>query len=980
MAGVPVISPDGERGEVPEENLQAALQRGFQLDDGGAAPVPGASPEAAPAEPRMVRVRSPEGDEGMVPETSLAAALERGFTDLDAEESYGSAGQRALTAVEGGARGASLGASDAIEAGGANIGTQIGHWLADAAGMGVPRAAERGIDAPLMDEVDLAAERSKEGQQAQLETYGDIQGRREANPVLATTTEIAGAAAPALVSGGVGSVGAAARLTPAGQLANLATKMGATLSARAATGIGRIGALAATGAAEAAVDATTRRVMDDLARGDVEITAERMLESAWDGARMGALLGGGLGALAEGGQALARGAKTAYGGAADMIGRARGGRGPGASATAGVGGVADDIADAAPGLSPEIAERAIVDPAGAQEAMGPLTSSALSDNSAGGLRGLFEKARAAEGAFEAGQQGATRTVRKDLDMLLKHVDEIDELAGIAAKRKAAAAFDGWGRRIDSADALGALDSVDARISGLVDEVGEAALMDRGGLAVLKRSQQLLKHSRKTVSDKLAQGDIGAAYMALDDLKRGIGHAQNTKNTLAQTVLREEYDKIRLFMEDQSRWGELAEAQKRVNPAWAERIRRQNDQRVGGFFVRSGEASIDPFEALKQANDASVGSLLNQLGKAESEGTEEALRRYLRSVAIDAETRASTWGTRDLVDKAAEIKGAVDKIESSMNAVALLKRDANGWNEIKKSLEGIPFAGATLGAGARAMRGAANAVEHQNAATLYRLARGAVKSEKAIEQTVEATMQSLTPQAARAVPLVARAVTRAAIPAASVQRMVAQAQALQDPESPESHQLEAMTLQMAGESPEMADALKQAVMRKATMIVQRMGPATDPADPLQRQPMPMDRVRRAANERFMIAVADPRAALDRLGSGIGSPEDLAVVRELIPNVHKRWADGVLERVVGGKVPLSASQRNRLLFALGRPVVREQTPEYVQMYQNMWRKSRAGQQHPQPQQASAPVNNTRDFDIDVKHWASRADQLGDIGGVE
>jgi hypothetical protein len=962
MAEVNVIAPDGTPGTLPEEELQSALADGFRIEGAGA-------PDAAVAAPELdeVEVRAPDGSVGTVARSELAAALADGFEET-ATDRYRTGGQKAATAAEGFGRGATLGISDAVQTAGAGIGTALGNMLADATLPETPRAAGPGIDAPLAapTEHDLFDEA------AQAEAYQDIQGRREANPALAATAEVGGALTAAALSGGVGSVGAMARVTPAGQLANLATKMGTALTARAGGALGRVGALTLTGAAEGAVDMATRRVMDDLAAGNVEITAERVLDAAWDGARWGGLAAGGLGLAAEGVGAAARGVGRAYDATADAI-RAR--RAGGTSGPVAVSDVADDAAgaarvvadDAAPGITEEVIERATVDPSGAQEAMGPLSTNAINDNDAGGLRNLFAKARAAEGAFEAGQQGAVRTVRKDMDRLLKNVDEIDELAGIAAKRRASSEFDGWGRSVDSTDVVNAFDAVDSRLKELVGEVGEAALQDRGGLAALRRSQQLISHAKKTAAEKLAQGDIGSAYMVMDDLKRGLGHAQNTRNSIAQTVLREEYDKFRLFLENEGRWGDLAKAQKRVNPAWTERIRRQNDQRVGGFFVRSGDSGLDPFETLKQSNDASIGALLNQLGQAESEGTEEALRRYLRATAIDAETRAATWGSAELVDKAREIKDAVEKIESSMNAVGLLKRDAKGWQEIKKGLDWMPFAGQALSAGARA----AHAVENRTASTIRRLARGAVKQEQAVEAAVGATIRSITQPATRVVPLA----TKGAVPAANIEQLVSQARALQDPESPESHQLEAMTLQMASESPDFADAMRNAVRRKADFVVRTLGPQTDPNDPSGTSRVNADRVTRGRRERFLQAAASPTAAMERLASGRGSAEDLAVVRELTPQVHKAWVDRVLGQIQSGQIKPTIAQRQRLLASLGVPVYREQTPDYVQFFQQLVQ----GAGQPQDQQAPQglpperqPKFDGRDFKVD-QHFAGRADAL-------
>jgi hypothetical protein len=55
---VPVISPEGQPGQIPQENLSAAIGRGFQT---------------------AVRMTSPEGQSGWIPQSNAAAALSRGF-------------------------------------------------------------------------------------------------------------------------------------------------------------------------------------------------------------------------------------------------------------------------------------------------------------------------------------------------------------------------------------------------------------------------------------------------------------------------------------------------------------------------------------------------------------------------------------------------------------------------------------------------------------------------------------------------------------------------------------------------------------------------------------------------------------------------------------------------------------------------------------------------------------------------------------
>lgn len=823
-----LIAPDGSPVNTDPEHVESLLADGYQLagDDPGAPPGPLPAKAPSPMVPILgapqtdagmplgdvVNLRAPDGSAVHADREHVESLLADGYQLAGAEdvsaqrelEANSTLDAQAITAGEQFAQGATLGAYGAIGE------------LAD-------------------------------------EGYGRrMQARAEANPLTATVAGVAGAIAPAALSGGVGSVGALARLTPAGQLANLATKMGTVLSARAATGIGRIGALALTGATEAAVDATTRRVMDDMAAGNVEITAERMLDAAWDGARMGALLGGGLGALAEGVEATGRAGAAAVKAVASRV--------------------------------------------------GPL------DDQAG--RAAF---KAATGRTSIAAQRMAARVGGDAEIgktLLKRGVIPDGLLG--------------GTVDDIAERLpGALDGAGQELGDLLGEVADAAT------------------SRAAIMQRIEDDVLGPLNKA------------GTKD-IATAVRRKL--KASGIIDELSAAGDEAIDLKSLHE-----LRRRFDQRPDLKWGSTGQAPVDI--------------------------TTDAMRDVRRTIE-DAFERASDDAAkaRGIPDFADRLKQA--KREYSHLAVAnqvaeqgAFSRAANnriGMNDMLAGVAGAASmgpAGALAAVGSKLIRDRSESVI---ATTLYRLGRGAVKQEKAIEGAVESTLRSLA-DPARVLPIAAKVTARAAIPAAAIERMVAQSQALQDPESPESHQLEAMVLQVAGESPEMADALKQAVMRKASFVVQKMGPQTDPSDPLGRQPMPQDRVTRARNERFMVAVQNPAAALERLSTGVGSAEDLAVVRELTPMVHKRWADAVLERVVGGGVKLDAKQKNRMLFMLGQPVVREQTPAYVAWYQSTWQKQRGAQEQQQQQAPAAPQQpnfHGKDFSVDG-HFASRADQL--MGGV-
>lgn len=238
-----------------------------------------ADPLPTPA-PERVRLVRPDGKHVLVDATGADALVEAGYevpsaeqvATYDAEKQYGDQGLRA--GAEGLARGVTFGLSDIAQG-------------------------------------------------ALLDNEADILGRQQAFPTLSTATEVAGAIAPALLTGGTsagvsaGAKGAglatkAALLTPAGATAKLA--LGAeSLVARgvenlAAKGVlGKAAAAAAKAGAQGAVEGALygagQRVSQDFL-SDTEITAERILVGAGEGALLGALggaaVGGGTSLLADG--------------------------------------------------------------------------------------------------------------------------------------------------------------------------------------------------------------------------------------------------------------------------------------------------------------------------------------------------------------------------------------------------------------------------------------------------------------------------------------------------------------------------------------------------------------------------------------------------------------------------------------------------------------------------------------------------------
>jgi len=134
--------------------------------------------------------------------------------------------------------------------------------------------------------------------------------RSHYHPITEGAGEVAGAVLPALLSGGTGVVGQVARAMPSAIEANLGAKFAGALGSRAAawtaSKAAQVGARTLAMGLEGAADQAIRTVLDDAANGDVDITAERVLDAAWTGFATGSALE--LGTTAFG--ALARGASA----------------------------------------------------------------------------------------------------------------------------------------------------------------------------------------------------------------------------------------------------------------------------------------------------------------------------------------------------------------------------------------------------------------------------------------------------------------------------------------------------------------------------------------------------------------------------------------------------------------------------------------------------------------------------------------------
>jgi len=904
---IPIANGD-DRQRVSPENFRAAVDAGFRLD----------MPEPDP---------QPEPDAPQVGQLVSADKLPERPAEDPGMESRRTALDKARTYFEGAAQGATLGAKTPMQ-----YAEGTSTWLGNKAfELMNPDARTVGFDESLASSQKEMAE------------------REAANPYTHAGGQIYGAITSTLASGGGNLAARTMAATPTGLISRGAAKVAASAADDvAALGARRLAAwfgsktawkiasqatsLAVQGGLEGAAWGATHEVDQAAESGDWDGVAQRAWAGMKQGGQVGAiaslLVGGAFAAGKKGYEALERRGVTkavgdwidqldtsprAISAADDVSASPVQGEASGVRPTPS--GVAGDVVDAADdtAFKPGLAD---IDPAKAQEARGPLVSSKIPD----AQKRLKTLMRSAGGGVEETYSKATRAIRTDMDELLKAQDIIDERGGIAAKRAASKASNIDGARIGMQEFSPAISETRTGLQGLIDEFGEAALQPRGGLTAIKQVQSILKKNDQRISTKLASGELGDAYMIGDDIKRTIGTARKSSNPIVQDAMESEYAKWQRFLEDESIFGELAARQRAANPHWTERIRRSNDQRLQPFFVRSGEAADNPFEALKQSNDSTISSFIRRLGDDGNDGSEEALRRWLRASALDAQARANAWGTDALREQAAKVRDTANRIEDTLDAVAGARRGAQKWKNVTNAVQGIPFAESAVkltGSAARKV----SAIGGEDA--IDRVAQATVQTRKAaVEVQDRLNAASAIKKLLSKHPEATRQAARQAVTLRAVEKRVAALDEQSDEERAMSNAVRAI----GAEHPELADAIWRQNQMRREYLIQKLGP--QPVDATGK-PMARSKVELQQFKKHIEAVDDPVSAIERISTGEGTEEDVEVLQTLYPSMYDDFISKALDNVTENT---PYKKRIRISQALGVPVDDTLDPGFIAAMQD------------------------------------------------
>lgn len=899
-----LVTREGQIIQVPDEQASALVASG-QLGLPQGAPV-----NLLDSEGRVVSASDPTaaikliqgGSHQLAPAAAIAADRER--------QQY--EGQIAQTALEGAARGATLGLSDVA-----------------------------------LDK--LAPSYAQEAQKR--ETY---------NPEAALAGEAGGALGAALLTGG-GSAGAEAAVGGAGLLgrgalgaarlatapARLAMQAGeraaavATRIAEGHVGKGALGRAAAAGldlgtagAVEGALTGAAQTAARDYVT-DHEVTAERIAV----GAGLGGLLGGAAGGVLGATGSLA--ASTAKGGW-ESLSKAWGKN-------------ADEVTSAVAPAARRVptAEEIVATPKLAQESK-PLVAADLLQSADEESVASMRRAITAEDTLEKTTQGATRSIGDDLDEFLKANDVVDNTAGAAAKKEWLRSGQAGIETADPAPYLQVVREIQDSAQALKKRLGRSILDEGGGGATLRRIQLNADETLKSVDTALKEGRMGDVFDALDEHKRFLGRAQKSRNREVAQFARNEFERARGVLEDEALYGNFARVQKPVNATWHEAINREADADVAGFLKRSGTDSLDPFERIEKANRESLGSFLDSLGDERYRGKEEAFRRWLRAKTAAAEVRATTFGDAASKAAASRVRGAAERIEDKLNAVALAKGDNTKWKQTRQAIESLPLVGGLF-------RGARAAVDATR--TLKRSAVGAAtRGQQSAESASRGFLAALT-KPARATKRAARQTFDAAVVLGVERnsrdrdkRVAERAHELADPQSGARAAIRANLAPARIEDPARAAALEAQVQRTGDFLSQK-------ASEVFRAPANNDlwgRVREAKVPqadrdrfaRYAHAAENPRSILDSIAKGEVTREEVETLRALYPRLYQQVVSDVLQGVATAPKLPPYAKRVQLAILLGAPTDPSLQPQSIAAYQQLAAQAAAA---PKPgAQGGAPLS--------------------------
>jgi hypothetical protein len=930
-----------------KEELEFERSLGITHDD----EEPGAAPGGFDEQAFEASLRQPEPQGGAgarLLEQLSGGDDERAAREKALQAEHGGALEQAMAGSEALSRGLTLGGSTvagaaltgALTPDGPRLTPEARARMADPAVQA--RMAELGVRPQ-----DVPADRSGFGIGYEAAQQQE-EARAAANPTTAIAGELAGAVAPALLTGG-GSAGAsggsllarggqaALRYSPAGLVERAGVNVAGRLAGPGA-GIARtIGAQAAGGALDGGLGTLAYEASKTTAADidNPEEAAEHLVYAVGTGMLLGGAAGGLLGGVPK---ALGRGGKQL-----DEFGTTLAQQAPEATPTTERAMLSLDDAerDLAPHIGREAAEHEVDNEAGlllneAQQQLEqrPLRSQDLVAPVRKPWQQVAEQANAAGGGFDTALEENTRLVREKLDTIQRARNHIREYAGIGQKKQAnlfneAPAVSpleaqSGGTMFPKSQAVGQainenIDQMRGEIAQFLKGRTKSSLRSGGGMGAIEGVLKEFDEGGAMINNYLAQGRIGDAYNVYDQsVKSAIQKAHGAKTPGVADLMERLHPMPKALLENDDVWGDfvtngmsLSQRQKLANPAITNSISASQDARLAGLFSRSGEKQANKWDQIDLSRSSTIKSVLASAGDSGQDDVLEAYRTHLRAGAREAADVTRAWGGKQTRAQAAVIQDATKEVEDAIDRMTLLRRDKMAHEAAQKastiqhvgaifSALGANGIGMAISTGVAAKRKLVEMLGQATTPQARAAIQGAIPPPTPLEQTVNQVRGSTGSRIVGSAAALGRSIAGGASAASSAapfvqgamlsddrhNQVVQQAVALNNPSSPEARQLYEQAAAIEKESPELANHFAMSKLKIADYITSRMPKPASSAFYADAKPQ-IDPTTNRKIKRSVAAAVDPVGAIERMSQMRGSPEDVETVRTLFPSMFKAY---------------------------------------------------------------------------------------------
>lgn len=819
--------------------------------------------------------------------------------------------------------------------------------------------------------------------------------RREALGGVGTGLEVAGAVAPALLSGGTSLAGRAAAALPAAAIERGAVRLGGAAAKNLASPLARrVVSTGVTGGVEGVFAGAGAQLDDDLL-GNHEINADRLAMAGGLGAILGFGGGAGLGLAAHGGSKLLRAGSDALTGAAQAAG-------PAARVLRNaVGDISNDAPRAferafAEGNIPMIAKLT-----GTPEAVwSPIAPLARTTEGQALLRELMtstddhlERMLSATRGPTADIQAAVVDIRKALssEMRAKTMPDIADpqqrLSAVQAARELAYKVEGRAERLAAQgdDLGGAYDKPS------INRIAAAARVAQSKLdPIARRADDALAKGKVDVSDD----DIRAAYAATNTLKQ---HMQTVQSQVARSasgptpptsaqLTRDLFrrggpddidlglEDVRDFLENEQFWAAAAVGQKEANAATRSAILMREELKS---LSPASARVLDPDRPILRDED-----LLKVIQRTGTLKGEQSTEKFLDAIAAErnaAQTALRHYDSPELAAAAKKLDDAqsvwvkaVDQQRATRQIVDSLKilKDHHGQGLLSNpSALLLTAAGGMMGGGEGATLGAAAGMLRNP----YMLLRGYLGVMKTLDDGASKYLSGVAKFAAKAggkvkgaakvvgdavgaaAPTVGRGIRAATTKAAGMgaaekreqSRKLATAVAhLSAAPGVLVDQVGRATAELAGVSPRTAAVVSDRAVGSVAFLASKLPVTFQP--PLG-GPALVDPVGEAKWMRYAEVVLDPAGVMAKIATGTFSLEHAEAMSVLMPALWADLQDRVLDIVASSPRPPYAVRITSGIIMGSRETDPTLSPQFIALAQASF--------NPPPPPPAAPGQKAR-----------------------